>query len=200
MGVTSDTLLCLTQNSNKALRILDTSAATRVELREESGKLAACGSFGKRRQVRSCLQAKFYMYHTRRDRVCSVHVSHTTAFLFALQVAVGCSDGSIRLYSRTTGKRTGIMVGPLGAITCCCHSPDGGATIASGSQDGTVRVWMPRLLVMRKQPVSHKAPVIQACFANYRDSSVIATGSSDGVVLVRGVAVRSSPARAHARV
>ena len=76
------------------------------------------------------------------------------------------------------------MVGPVAEVSCCAYSPDNN-TIATGSSDGSVRVWMPNLLVMRKRPICHKATVNNAVFAEHQASSLIATGSQDGSVLVR---------------
>ena len=170
MKVTPDELTCLSQNSNKALRLLNTHSATRVDLKEPAGRLASCGAFSSHGKVGWKL--------ARLPLGCRPHrVDY-------LQVAVGCSDGSVRLFSRGSGRRIGVMAGPVVEVSCCAYSPDNN-TIATGSSDGSVRVWMPNLLVMRKRPICHKATVNNAVFAEHQASSLIATGSQDGSVLVR---------------
>lgn len=56
-------------------------------------------------------------------------------------MAVGCSDGSIRIWDATyggrdTSKRT--LRGHKEGITCVCLEDE---HIVTGSQDGSVRVW-----------------------------------------------------------
>ena len=53
---------------------------------------------------------------------------------------VGIIDGNIRLWDTTTGKRIRTLEGHTEGINSVVFSPDG-KTLASGSEDDTLRVW-----------------------------------------------------------
>jgi len=53
---------------------------------------------------------------------------------------VGGTDFWVRVYDFTTGKEIEVLKGHHGPVHCVRYSPDG-AAFASGSEDGTVRLW-----------------------------------------------------------
>jgi len=55
--------------------------------------------------------------------------------------ALGCNDFSVRLLDYTTGKELEVLKGHHGPVHCVGYSPDA-ATVASGSEDGTIRLWL----------------------------------------------------------
>lgn len=63
-------------------------------------------------------------------------------------VAVGLADYSIRLYQVTDGKRLSTLRGHAGHVNCIDFDPTG-MFIASGSSDGTMRVWSTHDTVVR---------------------------------------------------
>jgi hypothetical protein len=56
------------------------------------------------------------------------------------QIASGYADGTIKIWSDSTGALLHIFNGHSDAVTSVAYSPDG-KTIISGSADGTVRTW-----------------------------------------------------------
>ncbi len=55
-------------------------------------------------------------------------------------LAMGCSNGIIRLCDSSTGKEQRVLAGHGSTVFSVCFSPDG-AWLASGSNDSSVRVW-----------------------------------------------------------
>lgn len=64
MGVSDVQLTCLSQNSNKGLKLLNTQSATRVDLQEAAGRLALCGAFSSRRKARCHTHAQSSVHGT----------------------------------------------------------------------------------------------------------------------------------------
>ncbi|HZU99970.1 MAG TPA: WD40 repeat domain-containing protein [Planctomycetota bacterium] len=56
------------------------------------------------------------------------------------RLAMGMSDGSIKIVNTDTGAEERVLRGHAGGVTCLAWSPDG-ARLVSGSRDGTALVW-----------------------------------------------------------
>jgi WD40 repeat protein len=55
-------------------------------------------------------------------------------------LAVAWKDKSIRIWSLATGKEIAALKGHTGNVRCLSLSPDG-RTLASGSDDRTIKLW-----------------------------------------------------------
>lgn len=99
------------------------------------------------------------------------------------RIAIGCIDGSVRVYRTDTGRRVGNLQGHSGAVLSCTYSHDG-HHIASAGEDGTVRVWVPALLSAKSVSVGHKASVAMVSFSKVANNRQVATASVDGNVRV----------------
>ena len=74
-----------------------------------------------------------------------------------------------------------VLVGHGAYITSIDWSPDG-SRLATGSGDGTVRVWHPATETVIRTNCGHKDGVLAVHWS--RDGSRIASGSSDGTVRI----------------
>jgi len=95
-------------------------------------------------------------------------------------VAVGYSDGSIRLFSPDSGDEEVTFTGHRSAITCLAFDADG-LRLASGSRDTVTIVWD----VVGEQGIArlqgHKGPITSVAFLEERQG-VVVTGSKDTTV------------------
>ncbi|KAJ7575617.1 hypothetical protein C8J56DRAFT_409802 [Mycena floridula] len=64
----------------------------------------------------------------------------STVAVSSNKVVSGSSDGSVSVWSASTGERRNVLLGHTGSITAVAVSKDG-TTIISGSEDGSVLVW-----------------------------------------------------------
>ena len=84
-------------------------------------------------QTRALLYKHKMPIHFQEEGGASLHPSGT-------KFIVGGSDLWVRVFEVATGKELECLKGHHGPIRCLRYSPDG-ATYASGSEDGTIRLW-----------------------------------------------------------
>jgi WD40 repeat protein len=100
------------------------------------------------------------------------------------QLLTAGEDGQIILWS-TSGTRLQVMHGHLGNVYRAVLDPVDGRIVSAG-QDGTVRIWDPRNLVLAKAPVSR---------ANFSpDGASIVAGGADGSVRIYRTDLSDPPA------
>lgn len=95
------------------------------------------------------------------------------------QLAVTSSTG-IWLYNINTGKEEAFLKGHTELVTSVAYSPDG-QTLASASNDWTVRLWDVRSRQHIKTLQAHKAPVNTVTYSP--DGNTLASGGNDGILL-----------------
>ena len=71
--------------------------------------------------------------------------------------------------------------GHAGHVTAVAYAPDG-ATLATGGDDGTVRIWDARTGQQQHQLTGHTGPVTAVAYAP--DGATLATGGDDGMVRI----------------
>jgi WD40 repeat protein len=92
-------------------------------------------------------------------------------------LAVGSSVG-VWLYDADTHEEINLLTGHASTVSCIAFSPDG-QTLASGSSDGTIRLWNPHT-------GQHKTTLMRddmwdvTSVAFSPDSSTLASGGGDG--------------------
>ncbi len=101
-------------------------------------------------------------------------------------LAVGRSDGTIRLWNTRTRQLLHVLEEHTQTIFALAFSPDG-SMLASGSGDGTVRLWKTSDIENWTTIAEHQGPftehtdiVLSLTFS--ADSKVLASGSRDGVI------------------
>ena len=87
----------------------------------------------------------------------------------------------IWIYDAHTGEELALLAGHAGWVLSVCFSPDG-ATLASGSWDGTVRLWDVTAGEHLRTLTRHTGWVSTVCFSP--DGATLASGSRDGTVLL----------------
>ena len=77
----------------------------------------------------------------------------------------------------------GIMpyAGHTGPVRSVAYAPDG-ATLATGGDDGTVRIWDARTGDQQRQLAGHTGPVLSVAYAP--DGATLATGGHEGIVRI----------------
>ncbi|MDB5291838.1 MAG: Planctomycete cytochrome, partial [Phycisphaerales bacterium] len=93
-------------------------------------------------------------------------------------IAVGDSDGKIRLFDASEGKAAGELTGHEGAVTGLNFSADGGR-LASTSADKTARVWD---VAERKPFCKAEAPCELRAVAWAAGGKQVAAGGADGII------------------
>ncbi len=93
-------------------------------------------------------------------------------------LAVAISHG-IQLYDAQSGQKLNLLTGHTEAVRSLSFSPDG-RTLASGSNDNTVRLWDVQTGVLKKRFLGHRHNVNSVSFSP--DGQTIASGSTDETV------------------
>lgn len=96
------------------------------------------------------------------------------------RIAVGFTDGSVRIYRARNGERVGILHGHLGAVNRVCYSSSG-RVLVSASADGTIRMWEPSRLTAHGRASGHDTTVVDASVSR-SVAPLVATVSTDGQV------------------
>ena len=97
------------------------------------------------------------------------------------RITSGCLDGTVKVWSASSGHEAIALAGHNGAVNSVAFSPDG-QRIASGSEDRTVKVWDATSGVLFLTLKGHTNGVSSVAFST--DSKRIASGSQDKTVKV----------------
>jgi len=84
------------------------------------------------------------------------------------------------LAARLTGMAWCVTFGHAGPVLAVAYAP-GGATLATGGEDGTALIWDTRTGQQQHQLTGHTGPVLTVAYSP--DGTTLATGGSDGKVL-----------------
>ncbi len=94
-------------------------------------------------------------------------------------VAVGSSDGTVRLVGIASGREARVLQGHSARVNSVAFSPDG-QTLASASDDNTVRIWQVASRDKLKTLQGHSSDVLSVAFSP--DGQTLASASSDATV------------------
>src|SRR5580704_14370060 len=97
------------------------------------------------------------------------------------RITSGCLDGTVKVWSASSGHEAIALAGHNGAVNSVAFSPDG-QRIASGSEDRTVKVWDATSGELFLTLKGHTNGVSSVAFST--DSKRIASGSQDKTVKV----------------
>ena len=98
-------------------------------------------------------------------------------------LAVGCGDGTVRLWNPDTGRPAGplLRASARNGVPAVAFSPDG-TLLASGGGDGTVRLWYPSTGQPAGAPLHASARSGVHAVAFSLDGTLLASGGGDGTV------------------
>jgi len=93
-------------------------------------------------------------------------------------------DGTVMVWSASTGEPLQTLVGHSDAVKCAVFSPDS-ALVASGSWDGTVRLWDATSGKQIRLPLQHSGKVESVAFSP--NGSTLAAAARDGMIYIWNV-------------
>jgi len=101
------------------------------------------------------------------------------------RLAVATAIG-IWLYDAETGKPIDLLIGHTKGASSIAYSSDG-ARLASGSDDGTIRVWDAKTGILLHTLTGHTGDISSVSYST--DGKRIASGGGDGTVLLWNLAL-----------
>jgi WD40 repeat protein len=132
---------------------------------------------------------QWILYDMRRGRILAVHpktdiIGHVSWNPDATMIAIGRTDGTIRLVDRTTGRTRGVFASHRGPVTVITFSPDG-RLMGSGGTDGTVPVWNLATRRLDGAPFRASGSVYGTAFSP--DGKNLALASTEGTLTIYDV-------------
>jgi len=139
----NNTIISIAQEPG--IRVWDARTLTQIKLQPTKNPLSSMelSVDGKHITTTSGKEVTFWNMQTfepEKTYPLSIELNSAALSPDASQFAVGGTDFWVRVYDFATGKELEVLKGHHGPVHCVRYAPDG-ATFASGSEDGTIRLW-----------------------------------------------------------